>query len=122
LRKAGQDASVEEIMEFGVSKKTALAANYIKGSFSTVDFDELSSMIGADDVTTEGIESLPWRKYLNETEIYVVGNYFGFNGEKKTMSEIGAELGKSRKAVSYMINKALCKLRKVPGIQEFALY
>ena len=38
-----------------------------------------------------------------------------------TMREIGKHLGKSRKAVSYMINKAIVKLRHVPGIEAYAL-
>ena len=120
LRKAGQDASVEEIMEFGVSKKTALAAAYLKESFSTVDYDELATMVGATGVDNRAIESLNWRQYLTDTEIFAVGNYFGFNGCRMTMGEIGEKLGRSRKSVSYLINRALVKLRKVDGIEDFA--
>lgn len=122
LRKAGQDASVEEIMSFGVSRKTAQAANYIKTSFSTVDYDELASVMGEDCFEASDMESLPWREYLTDTEIFAVGNFFGFNGEKMTMQEIGNQLGKSRKSVSYMINKALVKLRKMPGIEDYAQF
>lgn len=122
LRKAGQDASVEEIMDFGVSKKTALAASYVKSSYSTENYDELSSFVGEDCFEASDVESLPWRKYLNEQEIFAVGNFYGFGGEKMTMQEIGDHLGKSRKAVSYMINRALVKLRKIEGIEDYATF
>jgi RNA polymerase sigma factor (sigma-70 family) len=120
LRKAGQDASVDEIMEFGVSKKTALAATYIKDSFSTVDFDELSTMVGDDGFEKQALESFDWRAHLTEPEIFAVGNFYGFNGPRMTMGEIGAKMGKSRKAVSYLINKALVKLKRAPGIEDYA--
>ena len=120
LRKAGQDASVEEIMEFGVSKKTAIAATYIRESFSTVDYDDLSTMIGADDVEHGAMEAFDWKKYLTEPEAFAVGNYFGFNGSRMTMGEIGEKMGRSRKSVSYLINRALVKLRRVEGIEDFA--
>ena len=120
LRKAGHDASIEEIMEFGVSKKTALAATYIRESFSTVDYDELATMVGDDDVEHNALESFNWKDYLTEPEIFAVGNYFGFNGGRMTMGEIGERMGRSRKSVSYLINKALVKLRKVDGVEDFA--
>jgi RNA polymerase sigma factor (sigma-70 family) len=120
LRKAGQDASIEEIMEFGVSKKTALAAAYIKESFSSVDFEELSTMVGEDGFEKQALESFDWRSHLTEQEIYAVGNFFGFNGPRMTMQEIGQAMGRSRKSVSYMINKAIVKLKHVPGIEEYA--
>ena len=119
LRKAGQDASVEEIMEFGVSKKTALAAAYVKDSFSVVDYDELSTVIGDSDVRHNMFETFDWEQYLTEPEIYAVGNFFGFNGHRMTMREIGEKMGKSRKAVSYMINRALVKLKHVDGIADY---
>lgn len=120
LRKAGQDASIEEIMEFGVSKKTALSATYIKDSFSTADFEELSSVIGDDGVVSASLDSFDWRPHLNDAEAFAIGNFFGFNGPRMTMQEIGEAMGKSRKAVSYMINKAINKLKRVDGIEEYA--
>lgn len=120
LRKAGKDASVEEIMEYGVSKQTALAAHYVKDSFSTADYDELATMVGDDGLETRALDAFNWQAYLTETEIFAVGNFYGFNGPRMTMQEIGDKLGKSRKAVSYMINKALVKLKKAPGIEEYA--
>ena len=120
LRKAGQDASVEEIMEFGVSKKTALAATYVKESYSTVDYDELATVVGDDGIERCELEAFDWQSHLSKPEIYAVGNFFGFNGKRMTMSEIGQRMGKSRKAVSYMINKALVKLKHVDGIADYA--
>jgi DNA-directed RNA polymerase specialized sigma subunit len=38
-----------------------------------------------------------------------------------TMQDIGKALGKSRKSVSYLINKAIVKLRRIPGIEEYAI-
>ena len=119
LRKVGQDATVEEIMEFGISKKTALASTYMKNSFTTVDYDGLESLIEGKPFEVSAT-FLDWEKYLTKEEAFAVGNYYGFGEQKMTMHEIGQELGKSRKAVSYMINKALVKLRKVPGIEEYA--
>lgn len=120
LRKAGHDASVEEIMEYGVSKRTALAASYVKESFSTADYDELSTLVGDDGFEACALDSFDWKSYLTEAEIFAVGNFYGFNGDRMTMQEIGEKLGKSRKSVSYMINKALNKLKRVPGIEEYA--
>ena len=120
LRKAGEDATIEEIMEFGVSKKTALAATYIKESFSTVDYDELSGVVGDDGFEKRGLEDLDWQSHLSKPEIFAISNFYGFNGKRMTMNEIGQKLGKSRKSVSYMINKALVKLRHIPGIELYA--
>lgn len=120
LRKAGHDASIEEIMEFGVSKKTALASTYVRDSFSTVDYDELASMVGSSDVEPNDFESLNWKAYLTEPEIFAISNFFGFNGPRMTMQEIGKLMNKSRKSVSYMINKALVKLKHIDNIELYA--
>ena len=120
LRKAGYDASIEEIMEFGVSKKTALAATYMKDSFATVDYDELANVVGSSGVEKCPLESFDWRSYLSKAEAFAVGSFYGFNGRRMTMVEIGKILGKSRKSVSYMINRALVKLRHVDGIEMYA--
>ena len=120
LKKAGEEASIEEIMEFGVSKQTALASAYIKSSYMTEDIDECTSVIGAEDVETETMYSFNWRPYVTDIEAFAISNFFGFNGPRMTMQEIGEKLGKSRKAVSYLLNKALVKLRRVPGIEEYA--
>lgn len=119
LRKAGKDATVEQIMEYGISKKTALAAAYVKESFSTADFEELSTVIGDDGLQT-GLDSLDWKKYLTPSEIFAIENFFGFSGDRMTMAQIGDKIGKSRKGVSYLLNKAINKLKRIPGIEEYA--
>ena len=120
LRKAGQDASVEEIMEFGVSKKTALAAAYVKDSFSSVDYDELATIVGDSGIERNALEFLDWESYLTKDEAFAVGSFYGFNGPRMTMQQIGEKLCRSRKSVSYMLNKAINKLKKIPGIEEYA--
>jgi RNA polymerase sigma factor (sigma-70 family) len=120
LRKAGENASIEEIMEFGVSKKTAVAATYVKDSFSTVDYEELATVVGDSGLERFDTDTLDWKSYLNEEEIFAIGNFYGFFGQKLTMQEIGERLNKSRKSVSYMINKAIVKLRRIPGIEDYA--
>ncbi len=120
LRKAGQDATTEEIMEFGVSKKTAMAATQLKNSFAAADYDSLETYLGAEDMDHTSLDALDWRSCLTPTEQYVVGNYYGFNGQRQTMTEIGKALGKSRKSISYMLNKAIVKIRHIPGIEEYA--
>lgn len=49
---------------------------------------------------------------LNEREQTVVKGCFGVNGERKTMAEIGVELGLKRERVRQIRDKALRKLRK----------
>ena len=119
LRKAGKDATIEEIMEYGISKKTAMAATYIKDSFSTADYEELATVIGDDGLKTN-LDSLDWQKYLTKSEVFAVENFFGFNGDRMTMAQIGDKIGKSRKGVSYLLNKAINKLKRIPGIEEYA--
>ena len=121
LRKAGQDATVEEIMEFGVSKKTALASTYIKNSYTTVDYDELESLIESKPFE-EVSHFTEWKDCLSKEEVFAIANYYGFEGSKMTLHEIGEHLGKSRKSVRYMINKALNKLKKMPGIEAYAYH
>ena len=120
LRKAGRDASIEEIVSFGVSKKTAIAATYVKSSFSTVDYDELATVVGSSGLEKFDENSFDWKAHLTDEEIFVVGNYFGFSDEGLTMKEMGHRLNKSRKAISYMLNRALVKLSHAPGIEDYA--
>lgn len=49
---------------------------------------------------------------LNEREQEVVKGCFGINGERKTMAEIGLQLGLKRERVRQIRDKALRKLRK----------
>ena len=49
---------------------------------------------------------------LNEREQAVIRGCFGVDGERKTMAEIGVELGLKRERVRQIRDKALRKLRK----------
>ena len=49
---------------------------------------------------------------LNEREKAVVQGFFGIEGERKTMAEIGEELGLKRERVRQIRNQAVRKLRK----------
>ena len=49
---------------------------------------------------------------LNEREQAVVKGFFGIGGERKTMAEIGVELGLKRERVRQIRDKAVRKLRK----------
>lgn len=49
---------------------------------------------------------------LNEREKAVVQGFFGIEGERKTMAEIGEELGLKRERVRQIRNQAVRKLKK----------
>jgi RNA polymerase sigma factor, sigma-70 family len=49
---------------------------------------------------------------LNEREKAVVQGFFGIEGERKTMAEIGEELGLKRERVRQIRNQAVKKLKK----------
>lgn len=49
---------------------------------------------------------------LNEREQAVIKEFFGIDSEKKTMAEIGIELGLKRERVRQIRDKAMRKLRK----------
>ena len=119
LKKAGEDASIEQIMDFGVSKKTAIAATYINDSYSSANYDDLSAVLADERDEPSSNFKLEWQKYLTDQEVYAVSNFYGFGGTRMTLNEIGENLGKSRKSVSYMINKALVKLRHIEGVEEY---
>lgn len=68
---------------------------------------------------TDGLMDL-LAKYLTDEEMSIIENYYGFKEQKLTMSNMGAVMGKSRKSMSYAINKTLMKIRHIPGIEEYA--
>ena len=120
-RKAGKNASVDDYQKLGVSKKTAMAVSYYNKPYET--YDAAAHLLDPDSqqmLENNSAFQLDYAKYLNETECFIVEHYYGLNGQKvMTMGEIGEKLGKSRKAISYALNIALCKLRKVDGIEDF---
>lgn len=51
-----------------------------------------------------------FHKVLNEREIYVIKNRFGFNGEVKTLDDIGKAFGITRERVRQIEKHAMRKL------------
>jgi RNA polymerase sigma factor (sigma-70 family) len=123
IKKAGKNASVEDLMKLGLSRKTAAASFYFMLQPAT--YGEAFNMIDRKAAAQlKEIESFgsDYRKYLTEKEIFAIEHYFGLdNQDFLTMEDIGKILGKSRKAVSYLINQAIVKLRHVQGIEEYVM-
>lgn len=122
MKKAGPDATIEDIMAQGVSKETALVSTYF--NLRPAQYGEALNLI---DIKAkhqmEEIEAchLDYKKYLTEKEVFAIEHRFGLGYcDVLTMEEIGKRLGKSKKAVSYLINQALVKLRHVKGIEEYS--
>ena len=121
MKKAGKDATIEDLMELGLSKETALVSTYFK--LKPCQYGECFNM--ADPKAKAQLKEIEacqfdYRKYLTEKEIFAIEHYFGLRyADAITMKEIGQRLGKSRKAVSYLINQAIVKLRHVQDIEEF---
>ena len=123
MKEAGEDATIEDLMELGLSKKTALASTYFK--LKPAQYGECFNM--ADPKAAAQLKEieafkLDYRKYLTEKEVFAIEHYFGLRyADAITMEEIGERLGKSRKSVSYLINQALVKLRHVEDVEEYNL-
>lgn len=111
---------IELLVEKGYSEKTAVAATYFR--LRPSQYGEQFDMADPkQDLDRLSIWDFNYREHLTEKEIYIIENYYGLNGcEPKHMWEIGKELNASRKSISYQINKIIIKLRKVPGIEEYA--
>lgn len=116
MNKAGDD--IDGLIDFGISKKTALSALYLKNQCA-----ELQSCVAEDEDAVEdfkSVDTFPWRKFLTNDEVSVVSSYFGFdNQDRMTFDEIGRVMGKSRKVISHMLNMALVKLRHIPGVETY---
>lgn len=65
--------------------------------------------IAENNAKKEAIENI--LKRLTKTEKYVIINYFGLNGGKKSLEEIGKERNVSRQRIGKIKNKALKKLQ-----------
>ena len=133
VKKMGYEPTVENLVEFGgVSYKTALASTYVFLRPSSAG-GASSGLKRKDEVEDrkqpeksyfqkefEDCFRLEYEKYLDPKESKVLASYYGLGGAApKTMKEIGKDVGKSRKAVSYMIEKSLVKLRHQPGIEAY---
>lgn len=59
---------------------------------------------------------------LNERERYVVENYYGFNGEKKSFQKIGDELHCTKQMATHIKNIALKKMRENADAYELEAF
>lgn len=133
VKKMGYEPTIENLVEFGgVSKKTAMASTYAflrpssaggaSSGLRRKDEDELMKQPEKSYFQKEFEDCfrLEYEKYLDPKEGKVLASYYGLSGSApKTMKEIGKDVGKSRKAVSYMIERSLVKLRHQPGIEAY---
>lgn len=122
--KLGPDATIEEMMRHGVSRKTAIATQqfFLEPSEYGAQFNMIDRKQGE---RLHSIEktNLGYEQHLTPMECCIVEHIYGLNGEPRmTMEDIGKKINKSRKAVSYALNKALVKLRHVPGIENYIEY
>lgn len=122
MKKAGPDATKEDLLAMGLRQNTVHAASYIKDSFATVEYDTLydSPAVEDDFIDRLALKSFDWRQYLDEREIFVIENHFGFNGEALPSTVIGRILGVHRKTVINILNRALNKIRRAPDIGDYA--
>lgn len=140
LKKNGEEISVENLRKRGVSRKTAIAAledlpkacrpdcygvghqaSFYDIESGTVEGFETDERISTDDIDRiEGFRLENFKPYLSDEEYFIIKNHFGFDCDRITMEEIGSVIGKSRKAVSYALNRALVKMRHIPGIDAYA--
>ena len=119
-RKAGPDASVEDLMALGASRKTAVGALMLNkipsgygAAFNMIDHGYQKKIRDFE------ISQFDWRQYLTADEIFIIEHIYGMNDKDvMTFENIGAHINKSRKAVSYAHECALRKLRHVNGIED----
>lgn len=121
LKKLGPDATPEQLIEMGHSKESAYAAMRIKNSFLMVDVDALEEVLFDDDNIYDMIDlkAFDWKKYLTEKEVDVIELFYGLSGqEPMSMSAIARKFGRSTKTLTETKERALRKLRNVPGIED----
>lgn len=140
LESNGEEVTIENLIKRGVSRKTAIAGletlrnayrpdcygvgcskNFYDMESGTNESFETDQRVSTDSIEhVEGLRLQDLKSYLTDEECFIVKNFYGFNCDRMTMQEIGNQIGKSRKAVSYAINRALVKIRHIPGIEAYA--
>lgn len=116
-----EDSSFQDWIDAGVSKSVAKAAMYYKlqpsqygAQLNLVDHNAKRMLNSLGGLSSE------LHNYLNDMECDALECYFGLNDKPRlSMRTIGVKYDKSRKAVSYMINKSLMKIRHIPGIEHY---
>ena len=114
---------VDRLVENGMRRSTALASTYY--NLTPVEYGDWLGLVDPESKSmftrSEGLVA-NLHNYLTPNEIEIVNQYFDLDGQgHATMRAIGSQCGKSRKAVSYAINKILVKLRHVTGIEHYWL-
>lgn len=110
------------VEEESVSLPTAKLVYEFRDQAFAIDCDVSGAIDYDSDVSankTNGLMDL-LAKYLTDEEMSIIENYYGFKDQRLTMTNMGAVMGKSRKSMSYAINKTLMKIRHIPGIEEYA--
>lgn len=110
------------VEEESMSHSTARLVYEFRDQAFAIDCDVTGAIDHNSDfekTTTAGLMDL-LAKYLTDQEMSIIENYFGFKEQKLTMTNMGLIMGKSRKSMSYAINKTLMKIRHIPGIEEYA--
>lgn len=120
MRDLGPEATLEDYQKRNMRTNTIQAMGYINNTFAVSNYDELE-IVSDNAINLDfTFQLVDWRSYLSEEEIYIVENYYGFNGEPQTFEVIGEHIGVSRKTASNKLKAALNKLRKIPGIEYYA--
>ena len=123
MKKAGPDATVEDLLALGYTRSTALASTYINENYTGADFEQIKDFIEDPHRMEDNIELcfFDWRKYLTEKEATVLSHLYGFDGgEPLTKIEIGKKMGLNRHTVGDIVMRAICKLRHCPEIVDYA--
>lgn len=112
--------TIKQLQETGVSAKTATALEYYWKQPSMYG-PQLNMVDRETKKRFSEVEGLlpDLSQVLTSDENFAIQYYFGFHGYSLTMREIGQHLNKSRKAVSYLINKALVKIKHEPEIEAY---
>lgn len=128
-----REASTSEIMrDLKVNEITAICLQKMiipRESIDLLDEEKLDEKFSESNFDEEVINKIlkdDILKIINELnnpkEEYVLREYFGFNGEAKSLRRIGEETGVSGSYIGYLKNKALDELRNMEGICELAVY
>jgi len=60
------------------------------------------------------------KQNLNDTEYYVISNFFGIEGKKMNIDDISISCNITKERVRQIKDKAIIKLRKCPGVEKLA--
>lgn len=60
------------------------------------------------------------KQNLNDTEYYVITNFFGIEGKEMSLDDISTSCNITKERVRQIKDKAIIKLRKCPGVENLA--